>query len=146
MRSSPLSGNGRGVSCAFALLLLSATATACNSTAGPNQPEGIAVVSGNDQFASPGSPVANPLTALVVDQSGAPFPGASVTWAVTGGGGTLTDSTSTSDADGHAMMTYTAGSTAGLATIVATVAQVWTASFTVHVVAPTSSISTKRAR
>ena len=104
------------------------------------------MVSGNDQFASPGSPVANPLIAVVVDQSGARFPGASVTWTVTGGGGTVTDSTSTSDADGHAMMTYTAGSTPGLATIVATVAQVWTVSFTVHVVAPTSSVSMNRAR
>ena len=62
------------------------------------------------------------------------------------GGGTVTDSTSTSDVDGHAMMTYTAGSTPGLATIVATVAQVWTASFTVHIVAPTSSVSMSRAR
>ena len=109
-------------------------------------PEGISIVSGNDQYAVTGASIANPLIALVVDQNGSAFPGASVTWKVTGGGGTLSDSTSTSDAGGYARMTYTAGGAPGVATIVATVAQVWTATFTVYVVAPASSVSTNRVR
>jgi hypothetical protein len=56
-----------------------------------------------------------------------------VTWIVTGGGGTVSDSTSTSDATGHASIRYTAGAFPGVATVVAIVSQVWTASFTVHI-------------
>src|SRR5207248_11512593 len=112
------------------ILALAGPLAACNSAEGPNVPEGIAVVSGNDQFATVGGPVANPLIARVVDQNGTPFPGASVSWTVSGGGGTLSDTTSTSDAGGYAAMAYTAGSTPGVATVVATVAQAWNVSFT----------------
>lgn len=122
------------------ILALAGPLAACNSAEGPNVPEGIAVVSGNDQFATVGGPVANPLVARVVDQKGTPFPGASVSWTVSGGGGTLSDTTSTSDGGGYAAMTYTAGSTPGVATVVATVARVWTVSFTVYVVAPSNSV------
>jgi hypothetical protein len=112
----------------------------CNSTDGPNVPEGITAVSGNDQSAAVGTAASNPLVALVVDASGAPFSGATVTWTVTGGGGSVSDSTSLSDATGHATMTYTAGNSPAAATIVATVAQVWTTTFTVYVESPANAI------
>jgi hypothetical protein len=110
---------------------------ACNSnTATPNVANGVVAVSGNDQFATVGSAAANPLVVLVTDENGHPFPGATVGWKVIGGGGAVSDTVSTSDANGHASMTYTAGSSAGTATITATADQLWTVNFTVHVVAP----------
>jgi hypothetical protein len=102
----------------------------------------VSAVSGTEQYAVVGSPAANPLVVLVTDDNGSPFANTPVIWKVARGGGTVADSTSTSDASGHASMTYTAGNTPGVATVVATVSQIWTASFNVHIVAP----STNRAR
>jgi len=56
-----------------------------------------------------------------------------VSWKVTSGGGSVADTTSTSDASGYARTTYTAGTRSGAATIVATVAQLWTTSFTIYI-------------
>jgi hypothetical protein len=121
---------------------LAASLVACNTgTAGPDVPQGISVVSGDNQFATIGTATANPLVALVVDPGGAPFGGAVVKWTVTGGGGTVGDSTSTSDANGYASMTYTAGTNPGVATVVATVADLWTTTFTIHVEAPSNSVA-----
>jgi hypothetical protein len=120
------------------LFLAAALALAgCNSnTATPNVPNGVTAVSGSGQGVNVNSAAPNPLVVLVVDENGQPFPGGAVSWQVTGGGGTLSDSTSTADAHGHASITYTAGPNPGTATVVATVAQVWTTNFTLHVVAP----------
>jgi Bacterial Ig-like domain (group 1) len=120
---------------ALAALLLAA----CNSAEGPPVPAGVTAVSGNNQFATVGAPVANPLVVLVVDNNGNPSGNTPVSWRVTTGGGTLADTTSTSNASGYATMTYTAGTNPGQATIIATVAQIWTASFTVYLEPPSSS-------
>jgi adhesin/invasin len=121
---------------AFALLALAIALGACNSSEGPPVPGGVTAVSGNEQFAVVGSPAANPLVVLVSDQNGSPLPNAPVNWTVTSGGGSVADTSSTSDASGHATMSYTAGARTGTATVVATVAQLWTASFTVYIEAP----------
>ena len=121
---------------ALSLVAFGVGIVSCNSTAGPDTPEGITAVSGNDQSAAVGTAVSNPLVVLVVNATGAPFSGATVTWTVTGGGGSVSDSTSVSDATGHATMTYTAGSSPA----VATVAQVWTTTFTVYVESPSNAI------
>lgn len=113
---------------------------ACNSPSGPPTAAGISAVSGNEQFAAPGAPVANPLVVLVVDEGGNPFPNAPVHWTVTGGGGALADTTSTSDASGHARMQYTAGQTVGVATVSAMVNTFWTTSFNIHIVASANSV------
>jgi len=121
---------------------LTLSVAACNGAPGPDVASGVQAVSGSEQFAVTGAPAANPLVVLVTDENGNPFSNGKVVWTVSSGGGTVGDSTSTSDASGHTSMTYTAGSNPGVATIVATVASVWTASFTIHIVAP----STIRAR
>ena len=113
---------------------------ACNSAVGPPVPNGVAAVSGSEQFAVAGASAANPLVVLVIDSNGNPSASTPVAWKVTAGGGTVADSTSTSDASGHATMTYTAGTETGVATVVATVSQIWTAQFTIHIVAPTSRV------
>jgi hypothetical protein len=124
----------------LALLALGLGVVSCNSTEGPAVPEGITAVSGNDQPVAVGTAAANPLVVLVTDATGAPFAGATVTWTVTAGGGSVSDSTSVSDATGHATTTYTAGGSPAVATIVATVALVWTTNFTVYVESPSNVI------
>lgn len=123
---------------AFALLAFALALGACNSATadGPPVPGGVTAVSGNNQFAVVSSAAANPLVVLVTDQNGSPLPNAAVSWKVTSGGGSVADTTSTSDASGYATMTYTAGDRTGAATIVATVAQIWTTSFTIYIEAP----------
>ena len=118
-----------------ALVLLGLGVAACNGAPGPDVASGVQAVSGSEQYAVTGSPAANPLVVLVTDENGNPFGNGKVVWSVSSGGGTVADSTSTSDATGHTSMTYTAGTNPGVATIVATVASVWTASFTIHIVA-----------
>lgn len=122
---------------AFALLAFALALGACNSSAeGPPVPSGIAAVSGNNQFAVVNSPASNPLVVLVTDQNGSPLSNATVSWTVTSGGGSVADSTSTSDVSGYARTTYTAGARPGAGTVVATVAQLWTTSFTIYIEAP----------
>ena len=131
--------SGKAHSLSPSILLLAATLAlgACiKSPAEPNVASGISAVSGSGQYANLNSAAPNPLVVLVVDPNGNPFPGATVSWAVTAGGGAVSDSTTTSDSTGHTSVTYTAGSLAGAATVVATVEQVWTTSFTIHLVAP----------
>lgn len=123
----------------LALVAIALTIAACNSAPGPAIANGIAVVSGSEQYAVAGSAAANPLVVLVIDDNGNPFPNAPVRWTVTSGGGTVADSTSTSDASGHTSTTYTAGTETGTATVVASVSQIWTASFNIHIVAPTTN-------
>src|SRR5690348_9491604 len=86
----------------LAFLAVAVSAAACNSAAGPPVASAVQAVSGNAQFAVVSTPAANPLVVLVTDNNGNPFPNAKVVWVVTSGGGTVSDSTSTSDASGHA--------------------------------------------
>src|SRR3954465_4475120 len=120
----------------FALLAFALALGACNSAEGPPVPGGVTALSGNSQFAVVGSAAANPLVVLVTDQNGSPLAATPVSWTVSSGGGTVANALSTSDASGIATMTYTAGPRTGAATVVATVSQLWTASFTIYIEAP----------
>ena len=119
------------IACALGALLV-----ACNSSSGPDSPSGVTAVSGNDQYATVGSAAPNPLVVEVVGEHGDPLPNVAVNWSVSGGGGTVADSISTSDASGHATMSYTAGTSPGVATVVASVAQLWTTTFTLYIEPP----------
>ena len=112
----------------------------CNVTDVPSSASAISVVSGSGQYTTVGTAAPNPLVVFVSDGTGTPFGGATVSWSVTAGGGTVADSTSTTDATGHATMSYTAGATPGTATIVATVSQAWTTTFTVYVESSANAI------
>ena len=80
-------------------------------------------LSGDKQQGSPGAQLTEPLVISVLDQYGDPFPGAEVTFAVTAGGGTLSETTGTTDANGRASTTLTMGSEPGRNTVVARVAE-----------------------
>jgi adhesin/invasin len=76
---------------------------------------------GDGQSAPVGTAVAVPPSVLVTDAHGNPVAGVSVTFAVTGGGGSLTGETATTDASGIATVgSWTLGTTAGSNTLTAT--------------------------
>jgi hypothetical protein len=73
-------------------------------------PTAISVAGGAGQTALPGSAVAVSPSVLVVDGLGSPVVGASVTFAVTGGGGSVTGATQVTNASGVATVgTWTLG-------------------------------------
>ena len=81
----------------------------------------LEIVSGNGQQGAPGATLTQPLTVEVRDQHGTPLAGTTVTFAITAGGGTLSDTTATTDAQGRAATTLTLGNQPGTNTVVATV-------------------------
>ncbi|WKW13206.1 Ig-like domain-containing protein [Pseudogemmatithrix spongiicola] len=82
----------------------------------------FAIVSGNEQTGVAGAALASPLTVVVRDGFGNPVSGASVTWAITTGGGSLGATTSVTDSDGRASTTWTLGNGAGAQSATASVA------------------------
>ena len=94
-----------------------------------SHPRSLTRLSGDGQQAVPGAPLAEPLVVSVRDQNGAAYPGAVVTFAVTGGDGTLSVESVTTDADGRAATTLTLGEP-GTCTVEATVADLEPVTFT----------------
>ena len=94
-----------------------------------SHPRSLTRLSGDGQQAVPGAPLAEPLVVLVRDQNGAVYRGAVVTFAVTGGDGTLSVESVTTDADGRAATTLTLGEP-GTCTVEATVADLEPVTFT----------------
>ena len=94
------------------------------------RPSALEIISGVEQQGSAGATLAKPFFVLVVDQDGKPVVGATVTFAVTAGAGTLSDTTATTDANGRAATTLTLGRQAGTITVVATVADLEPVTFT----------------
>ena len=78
-------------------------------------PPVLAKYEGDNQVADPGGPVAVPPAVLVTGDDGTPRPGATVTFAVTAGGGSVTGATAVSDASGIARVGgWTLGPATGL--------------------------------
>lgn len=87
------------------------------------QPEGetrLAVQSGDNQTQTVGQALASPVV-VRVSRDGTALPGATVSWAVTAGGGSVTPATTTTDADGLASATWTLGPSVGANTLEASV-------------------------
>jgi plastocyanin len=82
----------------------------------------IATHAGNNQTGATGSTLATPLQVVTTDQYGNPVAGVTVTWAVTAGGGSVTPTTSVSDAQGIASTSQTLPASAGDVTVTATAA------------------------
>ncbi len=79
----------------------------------------LAIVGGNGQTAPPNARVPQPLGVRVTDAFGNPVPGVTVTWTVTGGGGSIT-ATSRTEANGIAQALWTLGPAEGANTATAT--------------------------
>jgi hypothetical protein len=81
-------------------------------------------VSGDNQEAPAGSQLPLPLVVRVLDASNNPIQGRAVTWLPGDGGGTVTPTNGTTDAQGKATAQWTLGSTPGTNTLNAVVSEV----------------------
>ena len=95
------------------------------------RPYALAIISGEDQQGPAGAVLAEPFVVSVLDQNGSAFAGAIVTFAVTAGGGTLSTTTATTDANGRARSTLTLGDDPGTNTVTAIVEGLKPVTFTV---------------
>ena len=93
-------------------------------------PDSLAKVSGDGQEGTVGAVLAEPFVVSVLDADGAAIAGAVVTFSVTAGGGTLSATTATTDANGQARSRLTLGSDAGTNTVSATVEGLESGTFT----------------
>src|SRR5512133_1194131 len=117
--------------------ILCAMLAACGGSGSGNQTEpqptrhasSLTILAGNNQSATVGTPLPAPLQVKVADEDGQPFPGATVTWSVTAGGGNVQLSSSTTQADGTSSVRWTLGTQAGLNSVTAAVAGVSPAAF-----------------
>lgn len=94
--------------------------TGFTATALPENANGIAAVSGQDQSGQVGATLANPLVVLVSDPFGNPISGVTVAWSVDGGGA-VSETGTTTGADGTTSVVRTLGPTAGAQHTFATV-------------------------
>ncbi len=93
------------------------------ATATPGTAAGVAKVAGDGQTAEVGTVVATAPAVRVTDRYGNPVPGVTVTFTITGGGGSATGTEPVTDADGVAMVgSWTLGTVAGTKWLTATVA------------------------
>ena len=81
----------------------------------------LVLVSGDKQQGPPGAALANPFVVEVRDQADTLLPGAKVTFSVTGGGGTLSATSATTDNNGRAESTLTLGPNPGTNTVTVSV-------------------------
>ena len=80
-------------------------------------PQRIRIVSGNDQQGLPGAALKEPFVVAVRDEHGVAFEGVPVTFAVTTGGGALSTTSTTTDANGRAESILTLGPNPGANTV-----------------------------
>ena len=96
--------------------LLGAAALTCkdNPTTPPELvPSEVERVAGHEQTGTVGGALTDPIVVRVIGRTGRPIPKASVTWAVTVGGGSLSVTSSRTDNDGLASSRWTLGTSAG---------------------------------
>jgi uncharacterized protein (TIGR03437 family) len=79
----------------------------------------LALVSGNNQNVILGQPAAQPVVVQAQDANGVPAPGVEVAFRVTAGTGTVSPARVTTDVEGKASATLTAGTVLGTITVVA---------------------------
>ena len=84
----------------------------------------VAEVSGSGQTGKTLEALGNPFVVLVTDAEGAAVSGATVSWAVVEGTGSLSSASSTTNVQGRASVTFTPGATLGSSTVRATVSGV----------------------
>ena len=108
---------------------ISASVAGVDSTAafivqGGEPADALEKVSGDNQSGTPGNALANPFVVEVQDEDGEPLSGHSVTFSVTAGGGSLSETSATTNANGRAQTTLTLGSERGVNSVRASVSGV----------------------
>lgn len=101
------------------LVCLAAAISGCSSdnTVSPLPPARMTIVAGDGQTAIAGQPLPIPLTVSLVTAAGDPVVGETVTWTIISGTGTLSATSTTTDAVGHASVIWTLGSETGVQSV-----------------------------
>ena len=98
-------------------------------TATAGAASGVSIVSGDDQTGPVSTELTGPLVVQVKDGAGNAVPGVAVSWVIGAGGGSVTPSTSTTDAAGQAVAAWTMGATPGPNTVSAVVSGIGVVEF-----------------
>jgi adhesin/invasin len=126
-------------------LTLGAVIAACggNDPASPTTPRRLEKVSGDSQSVVVAAALAQPMVVRLLAENGSALAGTTVTWALgSATSGALAGVSSTTDGDGRASMSFTAGTIAGTATITATVEALAPITFSQKIVAgPAASLA-----
>jgi hypothetical protein len=118
----PIPGSTRRLGLPVAWLILLACAGGDLTLPGDiGQPTDLVLVSGDEQSADPGDELPSPLVVRLVDGQGNGVPAGVVTWVVGTGGGSVSEGTVTTDAEGFASVRLTLGPTPGSNTVSAVV-------------------------
>jgi hypothetical protein len=104
-----------------ALLAMLAAAGGCTLNTDVSGASAIIKYGGDPQPAPTNTELPQPLAVLVVTQFGEPVQNATVNWTVTSGGGTLGATSTLTNENGIASVTYTTGATPGSVVIQARV-------------------------
>lgn len=103
-------------------ITLGLSLTSCgDDPAAPPTPQSITASAGTGQTATVGELLGAGLAVVVTGSDDQPLAGATVSWQVTGGGGSLSPTSSETDASGTAGTDWTLGTAAGAQTVTATV-------------------------
>jgi hypothetical protein len=106
---------------ALGLMFGIAALGACADTIVSAPEASMTILAGDAQSATVGRPLPEPLTIAVTTSDGAGVPDLSVTWAVMTGGGSLSESSVRTNAEGQASVTWTLGAVAGTQSVAASV-------------------------
>jgi len=98
-----------------------ATTFSATAPLGDQDPASIQIAGGDNQSATVGQRLANPLTVRVRNAENIALAGIGITWTVASGGGSLGAATSTTNASGIASNTFTAGGSPATSTVTAAV-------------------------
>jgi hypothetical protein len=115
-----------------ALIILTLLQTACdvgtfsvegkvNATTAPNKISLTTAASGNAQSASRGTTLPTAFSATITNSNGSPVSGISVLWTVIAGGGILSSTTTSTNANGIVTSILTLGQNPGINTVTATI-------------------------
>jgi hypothetical protein len=118
-----------------------AVKTAFTATAALPLGSGVVKVSGDGQTGTVGTQLAQPLKVAVLLPGGQPAVGATVTWSVGAGSGTITPLVSVTDANGQATAQWTLGTAPGAQSASASAAGAGTATFAATAVAVPAAYS-----
>lgn len=103
----------------FASLVFAAACGDDDGVVEPATPTTLSIVDGEDQDGTTGFPLEQQLRVRVLSQDGDPMANVMVTWTVSGGG-TLSDSSTLTNAAGEAVVSWTLGPAEGPQTVTAT--------------------------
>lgn len=101
-------------------------------TATPGPPASLTKISGDGQQGTAGQPLAQPIVVRLTDQFSNVISGVTVGWQVFSGGGSVTASSSATDATGNTSVGWTLGSTAGVNQVTASVPGLASVTFLAH--------------